>query len=607
MFDSQGTEHAAPADASDTDVEACCRHQSFERSDLAGCPCCASALRQLLEAAEIDVAAQARELLETGRRNQTPVQPHLFINARILTMDNQLAEADAMLIRDGAIAWLGAADDAPEIDDETRRVDCDGRTILPGFIEPHMHLAPIAALRAHENIGPFRFDSVTEALNRLRELTNDATPEDWITARQFDPSLQQGPGVLTAEMLDEVSAIQPIFVYNASLHFGYCNSRALEIAGITASTEDPPGSQFGRLANGEPNGVLKGGAAMAMVARHNRALRETNLVAACLDVFRHANAVGFTMVCDQGVGSMQGVKELEMLQALRDSNAMTARYRYSLMNTLADRWDQTDVAFGQGDEWLRAAGWKIVSDGSNQGLSGLQREAFLNDDSNGIAYIEPEELNAAVLRRLKDGWAVAVHANGDLAIDRVLRAFEQARDQGQDPASARCRIEHCSILHDEQVAKIAELGLSPSFLIGHVYYWGKAFRDEIFGEAKASLLDRTAACEAAGIRWTLHSDEPVTEMDPLRCIQNAVTRNMWKAPGEKLSDYECISVETALRAMTIDAAWQCHSDHEVGSLAAGKLADFVVLSDDPRDVPSDAIADIDVLETWVGGERVYAR
>jgi predicted amidohydrolase YtcJ len=550
-----------------------------------------------------------RRLIENGHGcvTRTPPQPHLLMNARILTMDSELAEADAMLIRDGAIAWVGASAEAPEIDDETRRIDCEGRTILPGFIEPHMHLAPIAALRAHENIGPFRFDSVDEALSRLRELTDDATPDVWITARQFDPSLQQGPGVLTADMLDEVSAIQPIFVYNASLHFGYCNSRALELAGITAETQDPPGSQFGRSVNGEPNGVLKGGAAMAMVARHNRALRETNLVAACLDVFRHANAVGFTMVCDQGVGSMQGVKELEMLKALRDSNAMTARYRYSLMNTLAARWDETDVTFGQGDEWLRAAGWKIVSDGSNQGLSGLQREAFLNDDSRGIAYIEPEELNSAVLRRLADGWAVAVHANGDLAIDRVLAAFEQAREQGQDPAAARCRIEHCSILHDEQVAKIAELGLSPSFLIGHVYYWGKAFRDEIFGETKASLLDRTAACEAAGIRWTLHSDEPVTEMDPLRCIQNAVTRDMWKAPGEKLSDYECISVETALRAMTIDAAWQCHSDHEVGSLTAGKLADFVVLSDDPRDVASDAIADIDVLETWVAGEKVYAR
>jgi hypothetical protein len=322
-------------------------------------------------------------------------------------------------------------------------------------------------------------------------------------------------------------------------------------------------------------------------------------------VFKAANEVGFTTLVDQGVGSMQGAKELDLLRALRASNMMTARYRYSLMNTLASRWDETDVRFGDGDEWLRAAGWKIVSDGSNQGLTGLQREPFQNDDSVGIAYIEPNELNEAVATRLAQNWAVVVHANGDLAIDRVLDAFTAARDSGLDPAAKRCRIEHCSILHDEQVDRIADLGLSPSFLIGHVYYWGAAFRDEIFGEAKASLLDRTAACESAGIRWTLHSDEPVTEMNPLRCIENAVTRKLWRAPGEVLAGEERISVAAALRAMTIDAAWQCHSDHEIGSLETGKFADFVILDADPYEVAVDALAGISVLETWVGGERVY--
>jgi len=589
--------------------EHCCPELVFQRRDLAGCPCCAATLKLELEYLNVDLAEQAGEFLNT-RQLPPPVSPppQLMVNARILTMDANLPEADAMLIDDGRIVWVGDGDQIPQdVDPALTRIDCQGRTLLPGFVEPHMHLAPIAALGGHENIGPFRYDSVEAALNRLTELTNPETPDIWITARQFDPSLQDGPGVLTAAMLDEVSEIQPIFVYNASLHFGYCNSRALQIAGITSETPDPLGSGFGRVANGTPNGVLQGGAAMAMVARHNVALRDNNLVDACLNVFRHANEVGFTTVCDQGTGSMQGVKELTLLKALRDSNQMTARYRYSLIHTLASRWDETDVTFGQGDEWLRAAGWKIVSDGSNQGLTGLQREPFLNDDSTGVAYIETQALNDAVAERLGQGWPVVVHANGDLAIDRVLDAFEAARAQGLDPSTRRCRIEHCSILHDEQVTRIAELGLSPSFLIGHVYYWGKAFRDEVFGEPKASLLDRTAACESQGIRWTLHSDEPVTEMDPLRCIENAVTRSMWKAPGEVLAADECISVEAALRSMTIDAAWQCHSDHEIGSLEVGKFADFVVLSADPRAVAQTQIGGIDVLETWVGGRRVYTK
>jgi predicted amidohydrolase YtcJ len=249
-------------------------------------------------------------------------------------------------------------------------------------------------------------------------------------------------------------------------------------------------------------------------------------------------------------------------------------------------------------------GWKVVSDGSNQGLTGLQREPFIGSDDRGIAYIEVDALEEAVETRLRKGWAVCVHANGDAAIDRVLDAYQRAKDLGLDPAARRCRIEHCSILHDEQIERMAELGISPSFLIGHVYYWGKAFVDDIFGLEKASRLDRAASCEAKQIRWTLHSDDPVTEMNPLRCIENAVTRSMWRA-DEVLAPEERVSVESALRAMTLDAAWQCHSDHEVGSLKVGKFADFVILEEDPRAVETSELGKIKVRETWVHGNRVY--
>jgi predicted amidohydrolase YtcJ len=223
-----------------------------------------------------------------------------------------------------------------------------------------------------------------------------------------------------------------------------------------------------------------------------------------------------------------------------------------------------------------------------------------------MAYIEKDELDAAVEKRLRDGWAVCVHANGDAAIDRVLDAFTKAKAKGLDPAAKRCRIEHCSILHDEQIEQMKELGLSPSFLIGHVHYWGKAFVEDIFGPEKAAKLDRTGSCEDLGIRWTVHSDDPVTEMNPLRCIENAVTRNMWRS-DQLLSPEERVPVHAALRAMTIDAAWQCHSDHEVGSLEVGKYADFVVLEEDPLSIEPEKLSQIRVLETWVGGRQVYMK
>jgi predicted amidohydrolase YtcJ len=527
------------------------------------------------------------------------------VNAKILTMEADAPAADSMWVQDGKISWIGRAAQAPAAAEREQLIDCAGRVVLPGFIDPHMHLAPLAMLHSFENVGPFRFASADQAITHLGSVAAETPPGDWVVGRQFDPSLQEGPDYLTRHMLDEASTEHPIFVYNASLHIAYCNSLALSIAGVDAATPDPHGAEIGRDDDGTPNGVLKAGPAMALVARHNPYAKQQNLGDACLNVFEHASSLGITMLCDQGTGLFQGVKELDLYQGMRDSGRMTVRFRYSLSQALAQRWDEKGAQWGEGDEWLRVTGWKVVADGSNQGRTGLQRQPFLNSDSTGIAYVDVDELNEAVETRLRDGWAVCVHANGDAAIDRALDAFARAADLGLDPGGRRCRIEHCSILHDEQIELMATLGVSPSFLIGHVYYWGAAFIDDVFGLEKASLLDRTGACEAKGIRWTIHSDDPVTEMNPLRCIENAVTRSMWRS-ADLLAPQECISVEAALRSMTIDAAWQCHSDHEVGSLVEGKFADFVILSEDPTEIDPHNLSQIGIEETWVNGRQVYS-
>ena len=578
MFDNtqgQWAEASATPSALDHSVP---KHHS---ADPFACPCCANVFAETLRLSGVDLAQQAQQMPRVP--DLTAPAPVLVTGAHIITMNAQAPVTEAMLVQDGRIAWLGKLEDAPEASEGVERLNLHGKVVVPGFVEPHMHLPPLAMMHDFSNIGPNRFETTDAALTQLAK-DAEATPAgEWVVGRQFDPSLQTGPDYLTAEMLDQVSTDHPVFVYNTSLHLGYCNSVALDIAGIDASTPDPQGAEIGRDSQGNPNGVLKAGPAMALVVRHNRKLKNGNIVEGCLNVLGQANAVGITTLCDQGTGMFQGVKELDVYQSMRESGRMTARFRYSVSQAMADRWDEVQLTWGEGDEWVRRTGWKIVSDGSNQGRTGLQREAFMGsegENARGMAYIEKAVLDEAVERRLREGWAVCVHANGDAAIDRALDAFAKAKAKGLDPAAKRCRIEHCSILHDEQIDKMAELGLSPSFLIGHVHYWGKAFVEDIFGLEKASKLDRTGACEDQGIRWSLHSDDPVTEMNPLRCMENAVVRNMWRS-DELLSPEERVPAAAALRAMTIDAAWQCHSDHEVGSLETGKFADFVVLAEDP--------------------------
>ncbi len=580
------------------------RHHS---ADPFACPCCANVFSETLRLSGVDLAEQASAL--PAAPDQPAPAPVLVTGAHIITMNAAAPVAQAMLVEEGRIAWIGSLDDAPEAAEGIQRLDLQGKVVVPGFVEPHMHLPPLAMMHEFTNIGPNRFASAEEALKQLAEEAARTPSGEWVIGRQFDPSLQSGPDYLTRDLLDQVSTDHPVFVYNTSLHLGYCNSVALSLAGIDANTPDPQGAEIGRDAQGQPNGVLKAGPAMALVIRHNNKLKNGNIADGCLSVLGQANAVGITTLCDQGTGMFQGAKELDVYQRMRDSGRMTARFRYSVSQAMADRWDEAKLVWGEGDEWVRRTGWKIVSDGSNQGRTGLQREAFLGsegDDARGMAYIDKADLDAAVERRLREGWAVCVHANGDAAIDRALDAFAKARAKGLNPAAKRCRIEHCSILHDEQIDKMAELGLSPSFLIGHVHYWGKAFVEDIFGLEKASKLDRTGACEDQGIRWSLHSDDPVTEMNPLRCMENAVVRNMWRS-DELLSPEERVSAAAALRAMTIDAAWQCHSDHEVGSLEPGKYADFVVLEQDPLTVAPETLGGINVLETWVGGRCVYSQ
>lgn len=204
-----------------------------------------------------------------------------------------------------------------------------------------------------------------------------------------------------------------------------------------------------------------------------------------------------------------------------------------------------------------------------------------------------------VQRAHRDGWQIGVHANGDAAIDVTMDAFAQAL--AADPrADHRHRLEHCSVLQDEQIDRMVTLGLSPSFLIGHVRWWGAAFRDRLLGPERADLYDRCASALNAGLRISLHSDWNVTPLEPLRYVEDAVTRVMAEN-GEVLNASERISVEAALRAVTLDAAWQCRADDITGSTEVGKYADLVVLDDDRTTVDPMSISQIGVSQTWLAG------
>jgi predicted amidohydrolase YtcJ len=248
-------------------------------------------------------------------------------------------------------------------------------------------------------------------------------------------------------------------------------------------------------------------------------------------------------------------------------------------------------------------GIKVWADGSTQAKTAYLREPYLNDSSRGSLKYSLEKLTAIIRRAHRAGWQIGCNASGDAAIDTAIAAYEAVL-QETPRDDHRHRIEHCTVLHDDQIAKMRALGLSPSFLPGHIRRWGLAFRDEILGPERANRIDPCASALKAGLRVSLHSDFNVTTIEPLRVVEDVVARVM-QANGEVLNASERIPVLAALKAVTLDAAWQCRLDDIAGSLEKGKYADLVILEKDPTAVEPTKIRSIKVSETWLQGERRY--
>lgn len=533
----------------------------------------------------------------------------IFTGGTILTVDSKFSQAEALAIRGNKILAVGTeAVVLAAAGEHAKIVDLKGKTVLPGFIDPHTHVIAGSVVDSiMEYVGMARFSTVAEVLKHLEKMANDKVPGAWIVVRNFDPSIQVGPDALTFKELDAVSTQHPIFVFNASGHLAYANSKAFEVAGIPEDIKNPPGAEFVRDENGKLNGVMKNNVAFLQILSKYPALTQANPTESLIELLEKWSQYGLTTVSELSLGGFsQSPADVGVMSDAAQSGRLVARIRAYPFYTIGEKaWDDAGVKPGSGDVLARVAGYKLVADGSNQGYSGLQREPYLNSDNRGLAYMSAEELQTRAMERAKKGWQLAIHGNGDAAIDNILNACEAMRDAGIDMNKVRVRIEHCSILHDDQIKRMKNLGVSASFLIGHVHYWGVAMRDEVFGEKKAKLLDRCRSLEKAGVGFTLHSDFMVTDPVPLHMIEMAVTRKTWKEPEYVLAPEETISVESAIRALTSEAAWQLFSDHEIGSLEVGKLADLVILEKDPRKVDPDAIKHIKVLETWMDGKQVY--
>lgn len=540
-----------------------------------------------------------------GASRPTGSTADLLVVGSIVTNNPAMPTAEAMAISGGRIIGIGSQSDVDGLVTASTTTIKPGGFVLPGLIDPHMHIWTSLLNYPYVDLTHETHPTLDDVTDAIKAAAAKAPNGQVVGFKNFDPSLYTGEPVLTRTTLDQLAPDNPVLVWNASGHFMYVNSKMFEAAGITDQTPDPPGGTFER-ADGRMTGVVGEPPAEQLILKGLAKPDMAEVAGYIREILTACAAQGVTSVREAATGALAGPKELALLHQLNSQARFPVRVSTAQFAVLpgmtpaqvAAQWKAAGVTPFSGDEMLRADAWKVVSDGSNQGRSGYFMQPYLGEDNGGKADYTPETLRAALKAGLDDGWQVMTHTNGDAAVEFVLEAMEELLP-GYGATDLRHRLEHCSFTTDDQLTRIAAAGLSVSFLMNHVYYWGAAFRDTILGPARAGRLDRVASAYRAGLQPSLHSDYNVTAVHPLLSARTAVLRQT-KADGEVLNPDECATPAQALAAITTNAAWQIHADDR-GTLEVGKAADFGLADGNPWGSDPAGWADITFQATYVDG------
>ncbi len=523
----------------------------------------------------------------------------LYTNGVVWTGIDGAPDASVLGVRDGVIVYVGSGE---EVDFKVERdavQPLDGRFVMPGFIDNHVHFfdggAALASVELRDAATPDEFS------RRIVDYAASVPAGRWVLNGNWDHQLWGGE-LPTKEWIDAGTGDTPVFVQRLDGHMGLANSAALALAGITADTETPAGGDIVRDANGEPTGILKDNA-MNLVFAAIPPVTEAEMLERFAAAQSHALSLGLTQV-HAVTANPNEARRLDYFRLARERGLMKIRVHAYMPLEHWDAMSRLVLEDGNGDDVLRWGGLKGFVDGSLGSGTAWMHEPFEDEPDNaGFPLTDPDELDAMIRDADAAGRRLAIHAIGDRAIDRLIAMMRNAA--GDEIVERRYRIEHFQHPTRDAIEAAATSGIIASMQPYHAIDDGRWLEDRIGPERARTTYAFRSILDAGGL-LTFGSDWPVAPLSPLAGVHAAVTRQTidganpdgWQA-AEKLT------VEEALTAYTRMNAYAVFEDDVAGTLELGKRADFVILSDDPRAVDADAIADIDVLETVVGGSTEY--
>lgn len=571
-------------------------------------------LKKLIAAAIALIFVVAATLMVLLKQEPAPPS-QAFINGAILTMDATNTQAEAVLIEQQRIVAVGSnAQIKAQLDSSTVVHDLQGKTLIPGFIDAHGHFpgSGLSESGVDLNSPPIgHTQSIEQLLDTLKEHAANTPKGQWILGIGYDDTLLAEKRHPNREELDQALPDHPVFVWHVSGHMAVANSLALALANISESSTAPKGGVYAKDPDtGKLNGLLE-----------ESALNEIQMLAMDFGVLDFYTMVRIASRDYSRVGvttAQSGAADLQMTQGLMIASQLgliPMRLQvWPLFDQLGPKLldgsvDKSQLETGK----MQLGAIKIFSDGSIQGYTGYLtqpyhvapiRDGHASDpEYRGYPRMDKTSLIEWVEKYHGAGFQIAIHANGDAAIDDALAAIEQA--QGKHPGTdSRHIIIHAQMTRPDQLDKMKELGVTPSFFVAHTYYWGDRHHDIFMGPTRAAAMSPTATALSKAVPFSIHLDTPVVPMKPLFLVWTAVNR--MSSGGRVIGPEQRISALQALRAVTIDAAWQIHQEGNRGSIETGKFADLVVLDGNPLENPI-AIKEIPVTMTMVGGRIIFPK
>ncbi|MDT0294920.1 amidohydrolase [Mesonia ostreae] len=564
----------------------------------------------------LTVSVNCKDVEKKSEIKTTESSAQLYHNGDILTMDDpkKSSYAEVLVEEYGKIVFVGDKAKAEEKYAEAKKIDLQGKTLLPGFIDPHSHFGMISNSMGQVDLNPEPVGDVNtiEAIkNHLKayKKDNNIPDDEWIVGWGYDDGQLEEKRHPTKQEIDAVLPNNPVYLMHTSGHMGVANSAALKLLNVNADSPDPDGGTIVRMENSkEPNGLVQETAMYPFMG--------TVLEIAAKNQAKHFDATQEYYASNGITTAQDGMTDRNSI-AFFKKQAAAGKLKIDLIalggnNDLKTNLADSTIHFKKYNNHFKVQGTKIVADGSPQGKTAFFTEPFKTEvpgcthDCRGLPSLSKESLNDLFVTAYKNDNQLFIHSNGDATIDMVIAAHENACEQlGQElDKDRRTIVIHSQFVRSEQLEIFKEYNIEPSFFTNHAFFWGDEHVKNL-GKRRAFFLSPIASAEKLGLKYTNHSDATVTPIDPLFMIWSAVNRV--SRTGEVIGPEERATPYQALKAITSHAAYEFFEENYKGSLEEGKLADFVILDKNPLKVEPMNIKEIQVLQTIKEGNTVYKK